>query len=154
VEGWVDLSTAVKVHSPCSRLYITAAVAINTTVSSVIRIWILSHHRNDINKRYYCVWHCCPYPQTLQSIIHHAKHMSVPVTSRCSVKSCWMNNRASFWHGSFLSPIHLLLSDISNNGSSLWNFVPNYRHRKFCFSMSTVETNYQLSSTKWTLAAR
>ena len=34
MEGWVNLSTAVKVHSPCSRLYIAAAVAINTTVSS------------------------------------------------------------------------------------------------------------------------
>jgi len=43
VEDWVDLSTAVKVHSPCSRLYITAAVAINTTVSGVSRTWILSH---------------------------------------------------------------------------------------------------------------
>jgi len=43
VEGWVDLSTAVKVHSPCSRLYIAAAVAINTTISGVIRTWILSH---------------------------------------------------------------------------------------------------------------
>jgi len=42
-EGWVDLSTAVKVHSPCSRLYIAAAVAINTTtVSGVIRTWVLS----------------------------------------------------------------------------------------------------------------
>ena len=36
-------STAIKVHSPCSRLYITAAVATNTTVSGVIRTWILSH---------------------------------------------------------------------------------------------------------------
>ena len=43
VEGWVDLSTAVKVHSPCSRPYITAAVAINTTVRGVIRTWVLSH---------------------------------------------------------------------------------------------------------------
>ena len=30
-------------HSPCSRLYIAAAVAINTTVSGVIRTWILSY---------------------------------------------------------------------------------------------------------------
>ena len=43
VKGWVDLSTAVKVHSPCSRLYISAAVAINTTVSGVVRTWVLSH---------------------------------------------------------------------------------------------------------------
>jgi len=32
VEGWVDLGTAVKVHSPCPRLYIAAAVVINTTI--------------------------------------------------------------------------------------------------------------------------
>jgi len=31
VEGWVDLGTAVEVRSPCPRLYITAAVAMNTT---------------------------------------------------------------------------------------------------------------------------
>ena len=36
MEGWVDLSTAVKVHNSCPRLYIAAAVAINTTVSGVI----------------------------------------------------------------------------------------------------------------------
>jgi len=47
VEGWVDLSTTVKVHSPCSRLYIVAAVAINTTVSGVIRTWILSQPQSD-----------------------------------------------------------------------------------------------------------
>ena len=44
VEGWVDLGTAVKVHSPCQRLYIAAAVAINTTVRGVIWTWFLSHH--------------------------------------------------------------------------------------------------------------
>ena len=43
MEGWVDLGSAVKVHSPCSRLYIAAAVTINTTVSGVIRTWILSY---------------------------------------------------------------------------------------------------------------
>ena len=53
---------------------------------------------NDINKSYYCVWRCSLYPQGL----HHAKHVSV--TSRYSVKNGWMN-WASFWHGSFLSPI-------------------------------------------------
>ena len=36
MEGWVDLSTAVKVHSPCSRLYIAAAVEINTNVRGEI----------------------------------------------------------------------------------------------------------------------
>ena len=61
--------------------------------------------RNDINKSYCCVWHCCRYPQGLQSIIHHAKHVSVPVISRCSVKNGWMHNWASFWHRSFLSPV-------------------------------------------------
>jgi len=39
----VDLSTAVKVHSPRPRLYIAAAVTMNTTVWSVIRTWVLSH---------------------------------------------------------------------------------------------------------------
>ena len=37
MEGLVDLGTAVKVRSPCPRLYIAAAVAINTTVRCVIR---------------------------------------------------------------------------------------------------------------------
>jgi len=37
VEGWIDLGTAVKVGNPCPRLYIAAAVAINTTVHGVIR---------------------------------------------------------------------------------------------------------------------
>ena len=32
-----------KVYSPCPRLYIAAAVAINTTVSGVIRTWALIH---------------------------------------------------------------------------------------------------------------
>ena len=41
VEGWVDLGTPVKVHSPCPRQYITAAVAINTTVYSDSVIWTL-----------------------------------------------------------------------------------------------------------------
>jgi len=31
-KAWVDLGTAVKVHSPCPRLYIAAAVVINTTI--------------------------------------------------------------------------------------------------------------------------
>ena len=31
VEGWVDLGTAVRVCSPCPRLYIEVAVVINTT---------------------------------------------------------------------------------------------------------------------------
>ena len=34
---------AVKVRSPCPRLYITAAVTINTTVRGEIRTWVLSH---------------------------------------------------------------------------------------------------------------
>jgi len=42
VEGWVDLGTAVK-WAARARLYITAAVAINATVSGVIRTWVLSH---------------------------------------------------------------------------------------------------------------
>jgi len=43
VEGWVDLGTAVKVRSPCPRLYIAAAVTMNTTIRSVIWTWVLSH---------------------------------------------------------------------------------------------------------------
>jgi len=43
VEGLVDLGTAVKVHSPCPRLYIAAAVAINTTACGVIRTSVFSH---------------------------------------------------------------------------------------------------------------
>jgi len=61
--------------------------------------------RNDINKNYCCVWRYCRYPQGLQSIIHHAKHASVPITSRCSVEDGWMNYCSSFWHRSFHSPI-------------------------------------------------
>ena len=33
MEGWVDLGTAVEVHSPCPRLYIAAAVTINITAT-------------------------------------------------------------------------------------------------------------------------
>ena len=40
VGGWVDLGTAVKVRSPCPRLYIAAAVAINTTTCSEMRTWV------------------------------------------------------------------------------------------------------------------
>ena len=49
MEGWVDVGIAVKVRIPCPRLYIAAAVAINTTfaVSGVIRTWILSTRQSD-----------------------------------------------------------------------------------------------------------
>ena len=43
VEGWVDLSTAVKVHSLCLRLYTAVAVAKNTNILGEIRTWVLSH---------------------------------------------------------------------------------------------------------------
>ena len=42
---------------------------------------------------------------TRPTIIHHAKHVLVPITSLCSVENCWMNNWAIFWHRTFLSPI-------------------------------------------------
>ena len=45
MEGWVDLGTAVKVRSPCPRLHVAAAVAINTTVGSVIRTGVLPVRR-------------------------------------------------------------------------------------------------------------
>ena len=40
-----DLGTAVglKVRSPCQRLHIAVAVAINTTDRGEIRTWVLSH---------------------------------------------------------------------------------------------------------------
>ena len=44
VEGWVDLGTSAKVHSPCIRLYFAAAVARNTAARSVIWTWVLLHH--------------------------------------------------------------------------------------------------------------
>jgi len=43
VEGWVDLGTAVRVCSPCPRLYTAVAVVINTTAGGEIRTWVLSH---------------------------------------------------------------------------------------------------------------
>ena len=42
MQGWVDLDTAVR-RSPCPRLHIAVAVAINTTVSGEIWTLILSH---------------------------------------------------------------------------------------------------------------
>jgi len=41
VKSWVNLDTALR--SPCPRLYIAAAVAINTTGRGVIRTCVLSH---------------------------------------------------------------------------------------------------------------
>jgi len=35
-----------------------------------------------------------------------------------------------------------------NKGTSLWNFVPNFGLREFCFGMSIVETCCRFSSTK------
>ena len=43
VKGWVNLGTAVRVCSPCPRLYIAVAVVINTTACGEIRTWVLSH---------------------------------------------------------------------------------------------------------------
>jgi len=43
VDGWVDLGTAVRVCSPCPRLYIAVAVVINTTARSEVWTWDLSH---------------------------------------------------------------------------------------------------------------
>ena len=42
-KGGVDLGTAVRVCSPCPRLYIAVAVVINTTARGEIRTWVLSH---------------------------------------------------------------------------------------------------------------
>jgi len=43
VEGLVDLGTTVNVRSPCPRLYIAEAVAVNKTIHGVIQTWVLSH---------------------------------------------------------------------------------------------------------------
>jgi len=39
----------VKVCSPCPRLYIAVAVAVNTTVCSMIQTWVLSHRSRTCN---------------------------------------------------------------------------------------------------------
>ena len=57
MEGWVDLGTAVKVHSPCPRLYIAAAVAINTTGRGVFRTLVLSHHSQTCQQLGSCKLH-------------------------------------------------------------------------------------------------
>jgi len=41
IQSRVDLDTAVEVRSPCPRLHIAVAVAINTTVRGEIRTWVL-----------------------------------------------------------------------------------------------------------------
>jgi len=43
MQGWVDLSTTVKVRSPCPKLHITVALAMNTAVGGEIRTLVLSH---------------------------------------------------------------------------------------------------------------
>ena len=58
-------------------------------------------------------------------------------------------NRAGFWHGSLKGNLGVS----KNNGTSLWNFVPNSRRRKFCFGVSIFEKCYRLSLTMWTLRA-
>ena len=79
--------------------------------------------RNDINKSFYCVWRCCQYPQGLQSIIH----VSVPLTSRRSVENGWMDNWASFWHRSYLSPIvrYVLLDSTAAIAPQFWRDITN-----------------------------
>ena len=65
-EGWVDLGTAVRMCSPCPRLYITAAVAINTATRCVIPTLVLSH-RSQMTEplghcnlhKLYIYWHVC-----------------------------------------------------------------------------------------------
>jgi len=50
-EGWVDLGTAIKVRSPCPRLYIAVAIAINTTVRVEIRKWVLASQADALTTR-------------------------------------------------------------------------------------------------------
>jgi len=60
------------------------------------------------------------------------------------------SSRFLVWELPFTYPITFKgNSDISkNNGTSLWNSVPNSRLRKFRHGISIVETCYRLSSTK------
>jgi len=44
MQGRVDLGSAV-MRSPCPRLHVVVAIAINTTVRGEIRTWVLSHRR-------------------------------------------------------------------------------------------------------------
>ena len=44
-----DLGTAVRVCSPCPRLYIAVAVVINTTTHDKIRTWVYSHRIHACN---------------------------------------------------------------------------------------------------------
>jgi len=69
--------TAVKVHSPCPRLYIAAAVAINATVHGVIRTWVLSHcgqicanHYMPLRPgwKYHMAYRFVPFPVTLDNL--------------------------------------------------------------------------------------
>jgi len=78
--------------------------------------------------------------------------------SQVGVLSKWLNNRGGFWHVSFLPPSFQLPSFYTvlkgnsvifkNKGTSLWNFFLNSGLRKFCHSISIVETCYQLSLSK------
>ena len=44
MQSSIDLGTAIR-HSPCPRLHIAVATAINTTVLGEISTWVLSHRR-------------------------------------------------------------------------------------------------------------
>jgi len=46
---FIDVGNAVRVHSPCPRLYVTVAVVINTTVCSGIRTCDLAHLRHAVS---------------------------------------------------------------------------------------------------------
>jgi len=63
------------VHSPCSRLYIAAAVAISTTVSGVIRTWILSDRRAKHSAT-----------ETCYGLVSVSVSVCLSVTSQCPVK--------------------------------------------------------------------
>ena len=73
--------------------------------------------------------------------------------SQVGVLSKRMDESSCFYGmGAFFHMSYTVLkgnSDIfKNKGTSLWNFVPNFGLRKFCFGTSIVETCYRLSSTK------
>jgi len=51
----------------------------------------------------------------------------------------------------FFHPYYIVLKGnlgiFKNKGTPFWNFVPNSRHRKFCFGITAIETFYRLSAT-------
>ena len=92
-ERWVDLGTVVEVCSPCPRLYIAVAVAINTTVCGVNRTWVLSKPQSDTLTSRPCDLQCL-------SVCSHGLVTlgpeSIMSLNFSDVWSCWVLHTASF----------------------------------------------------------